>query len=49
MFELLKFKPSISSQRPYVQVTVILCTETIENTEIHVGVIYMSDTWKDYV
>ena len=29
--------------------TVILCTESNENTEIHVGVIYMSDTWKDYV
>ena len=29
--------------------TVILCTDISENTEINVGIIYMSDTWKDYV
>ena len=29
--------------------TAILCTESNENTEIHVGIIYMSNNWKDYV
>ena len=29
--------------------TVILCSESNENTEIHVGIIYISDTWKDHV
>ena len=29
--------------------TVILCTESNENTETHAGIIYMSDIWKDHV